>query len=360
MAEQKLTTPNAKLKDERTPITPPAGTPIATTDPVVTPPACTPSIVATEPVVTPPAGTSPVLTPPVVTPPVVTPPVASETPDEPIAGDSMDEMDTPDDPIAGDSLVASETPDEPIAGDSMDEMDTPDDPIAGDSLVASETPDEPIAGDSMDEMDTPDDPIAGDSLVASDSVVAPPIGQPTGAAKAITDKGASAIAIDNDLDGLGSIPVNDGPQFDIFNNGTPVKTGWISKDDSLLAIDNNGNGKIDNGSELFGGGVGQGFAKLGTFDSTGDGIIDAKDTDFGKLKAWNDANTNGVTDAGELLTFSDIGLQSLKLGFKNDFSITPDGNVFGETSSAPTKDGKAFELISVYFPTESSLSTTLG
>jgi hypothetical protein len=169
-------------------------------------------------------------------------------------------------------------------------------------------------------------------------------------AKAITDKGASAIHIDSDVDGLNTTSIKSGIKFDIFGNGIPINIGWGNSNDGLLAIDNNGNGKIDDGTELFGGGVGQGFAKLATFDTNKDGIVDAKDTDFNKLLIWTDRNQNGLNDLGELQALKDFGIVSLDLGYTNDFKTINHGNLYGETSTGGTVDGSKFSIVDVYYP----------
>ena len=60
------------------------------------------------------------------------------------------------------------------------------------------------------------------------------------------------IIIDLNKDGTTTSKLNGAVNFDMDNNGFKEATGWISKDDAFLAYDRNGNGKIDNGSELFG------------------------------------------------------------------------------------------------------------
>lgn len=171
-------------------------------------------------------------------------------------------------------------------------------------------------------------------------------------AKAITDKGASAIHIDTDVDGLNTTSIKDGIKFDIFGNGTPINTGWGNDNDGLLVLDRNGNGKIDDANELFGGGIGQGFAKLAALDANKDGIIDSKDTDFSKLQIWTDLNQDGKTDPGELKSLKDSGIASLNLTYTNDFKTINAGNLYGETSTAKTTDGKTLDLVEVYYPTK--------
>src|SRR5690606_149058 len=41
-------------------------------------------------------------------------------------------------------------------------------------------------------------------------------------------------------------------KFDLKADGKPVRTGWVAPGDGLLVLDRNGNGLIDDGSELFG------------------------------------------------------------------------------------------------------------
>jgi hypothetical protein len=67
--------------------------------------------------------------------------------------------------------------------------------------------------------------------------------------------------------------------------GISDKTAWVSGGDAVLALDRNGNGRIDDGRELFGeqNGAADGFAELGRFDQDGNGTIDANDAVFNSL-----------------------------------------------------------------------------
>jgi hypothetical protein len=98
--------------------------------------------------------------------------------------------------------------------------------------------------------------------------------------------------------------------FDINAIGQARTTGWTarSSDAAFLALDRNGNGRIDDSSELLGnatplvggGRAHNGFEALAQYDLNGDGVIDSSDAIWNNLLLWVDANHNGVTDAGEL------------------------------------------------------------
>ena len=129
---------------------------------------------------------------------------------------------------------------------------------------------------------------------------------------------ASPIVIDLGNDGINSHALNYTINFDLDNNGFKEATGWVSGDDALLAIDKNNNGKIDNGSELFGNksisdnafsytnsSLNNGFETLKSYDSNNDGIIDSQDAEFDKLLLWQDKNSNGISETDELIKLSD-------------------------------------------------------
>jgi hypothetical protein len=107
---------------------------------------------------------------------------------------------------------------------------------------------------------------------------------------------------------LGTIhPAISGVHFDMNGDHANERTGWITAAASFLAADLDGNGKIDNGTELFGaataavdGNAQNGFDALATLDSNHDGMIDRADPVWGKLTLWRDADLDGVTDANEL------------------------------------------------------------
>ncbi|MBI3230395.1 MAG: carboxypeptidase regulatory-like domain-containing protein, partial [Burkholderiales bacterium] len=105
------------------------------------------------------------------------------------------------------------------------------------------------------------------------------------------DATITPIVIDLGGDGIKTIARADfHGNFDLLGDGHGIQSGWISGTDGFLAIDSNHNGRIDNISELFGGAEkGAGFAKLASFDSNGDGVVDAHDDRFAELRIWRDA-----------------------------------------------------------------------
>ena len=143
-----------------------------------------------------------------------------------------------------------------------------------------------------------------------------------------------------DLDGDGSVITNassawSGSLFDSDADGIRTASGWVGSADGLLVRDLDGNGLIDSGRELFGdqtlladGSTAlNGFAALAALDINGDGQVDAADAGFTSLRVWRDANGNGVTDAGELLTLGELGITSLSTAAVNTDRVVVDGGV---------------------------------
>lgn len=132
----------------------------------------------------------------------------------------------------------------------------------------------------------------------------------------VFSNGADPIILD--LDGNG-YRFGAAAMFDINADGAADSVAWNSSNDGILAIDLNRNGIIDNGSEIFtpdfaGGTFASGVEALASLDDNGDGVIDAKDAAFADLLIWQDANADGVSDAGELSNLADLGIASISTG----------------------------------------------
>lgn len=74
--------------------------------------------------------------------------------------------------------------------------------------------------------------------------------------------------------------------FDLDNDGKEEEISFAGKGSGFLALDKNGDGRINDGSELFGTGSGDGFKDLAAYDEDGNGWIDENDSIFSKLKVW--------------------------------------------------------------------------
>ncbi|MEO1368116.1 MAG: hypothetical protein AAFX50_13160, partial [Acidobacteriota bacterium] len=147
------------------------------------------------------------------------------------------------------------------------------------------------------------------------------------------------IVIDFDLDGF---KMSGGPiPFDIDGDGNDDLLTWslAKESDGFLAMDRNGNGLIDDGSELFGSGTPlaagvrapHGYVALRDLDSVenggnADGWLSAQDQKFADLLVWTDRNQNGVSEHRELENASRAGLVAIDLQYWYDGSRDSYGN----------------------------------
>ncbi|MGY8870596.1 MAG: calcium-binding protein, partial [Pseudomonadales bacterium] len=127
------------------------------------------------------------------------------------------------------------------------------------------------------------------------------------------------LVLDLDGDGIETIAADGSILFDYDGDGVKNGTGWVSADDGMLVLDRNGNGSIDNGSELFGDNTLKadgtmaihGFDALAELDINDDGLVNANDTQFIDLRIWKDLNQDGISQANELFSLSDLNIESL-------------------------------------------------
>jgi hypothetical protein len=137
------------------------------------------------------------------------------------------------------------------------------------------------------------------------------------------------IGIDLNGDGLATIAESgSGVYFDIDGTadlGAKLQginaphylkhTAWLNNQDGLLILDKNINGTIDDGEEMFSNSAvneqSRGIASLAVIDADGNGSIDASDPVFGSLRVWQDKNSNGLLEAGEVKSLSALGISSL-------------------------------------------------
>ena len=120
--------------------------------------------------------------------------------------------------------------------------------------------------------------------------------------------------------------------------------------------DLNGDGVINDGTELFGTATrlasgeaaGQGFRALAELDGNGDGSVDGSDAGFSSLRLWVDADSDGQTDAGELRGLIDMGVASLDLGHVLS-GQTDNGNALALVGSYTTTEGASREMVDVWF-----------
>ncbi len=111
--------------------------------------------------------------------------------------------------------------------------------------------------------------------------------------------------------------------FDLDADGAEEEIASLKAGSAFLALDKNEDGKINDGSELFGAMTGDGFSELAQYDLDGNGWIDEADEIFDKLKVWSldkDGNPQMFS-----LKESDIGAICLASA-PTQFSVTDELN----------------------------------
>ena len=153
------------------------------------------------------------------------------------------------------------------------------------------------------------------------------------------------VLIDINGDGFEMTNARNGVVFSPDTSSRKIHTAWTKadSDDAWLVLDRNGNGTIDDGTELFGAATQQstpptgklknGFLALAEYDKAanggnGDGKISRQDSIFVSLRLWQDANHNGISEQNELHTLTALDVVSIELDYKESKREDAHGNRF--------------------------------
>lgn len=98
--------------------------------------------------------------------------------------------------------------------------------------------------------------------------------------------------------------------FDIDVDGTSDQIAFVGPGSGFLALDRNGDGEINDGSELFGPESGNGFADLAAYDSDGNNWIDENDSIYDRLRIWSKDESGN----DQLVALGQRGVGAIYLG----------------------------------------------
>ncbi len=126
---------------------------------------------------------------------------------------------------------------------------------------------------------------------------------------------------------------------------------WPMPATPWLALDRNGNGRIDDAGELFGAGAllqsggtaVNGFEALAALDANRDGRITPCDPAFGRLAAWRDVNRDGVSQPEEMAPLSQTGVVAIELGWRGAPRCDARGNCERERAAMRWRDMEGIE-----------------
>ena len=158
--------------------------------------------------------------------------------------------------------------------------------------------------------------------------------------------GTAPVVLDLDGNGVDLISVNKSSvKIDVDWDGVADRVGWAGPNDGILALDRNGDGSIQAFDEISFVQDKQGAVSdlegLAAFDTNLNGMFDAADADFSRFQVWQDRNSDGVSQAGELTTLAERNIAAIDLREKYT-GQTPLGakdNVLYGTSSYIRTDG---------------------
>jgi hypothetical protein len=139
-----------------------------------------------------------------------------------------------------------------------------------------------------------------------------------------------------------------------FHKQYEVSWTAAGSNDAWLVLDRDGDGRIDDFTEMFGnftpqpdpppGQMKNGFLALAVFDQpefggNNDGWITAEDQIFSKLRVWQDKNHDGISQPDELHTLESVGITGISLHYTLSQRRDRFGNSFRFHSVIRSADG---------------------
>jgi hypothetical protein len=176
----------------------------------------------------------------------------------------------------------------------------------------------------------------------------------------------SPILIDMERDNFRLGPPGVGVIFDITGTNDPKLVQWVKagEDDVFLARDLNGNGLVDDGSELFGMGTRliledhglapNGFVGLAQFDDLllggdEDGSITAADAIWPELLLWHDRDADGICRPEEMRTIEESDIERLDVVPRETRRRDQAGNWLRYWAWAHPGRGPKYKMVDVFF-----------
>ena len=159
-----------------------------------------------------------------------------------------------------------------------------------------------------------------------------------------------------DLAGTGFdfTPVSQSNAFFAYDPAaSAIRTGWVKPSEGILVIDRHPGSLQVTADELLGAQSGNGLADLAALDTNHDGKVDAQDTGAADLKMWIDANGDGITDPGELVSLNAAGIASIQLASQPGLSSDViNGTRIAARFSFTRLDGSSGNAAEVFLPVD--------
>ena len=133
-------------------------------------------------------------------------------------------------------------------------------------------------------------------------------------------------------------------RFDLDGSGLPRKWGWITPKAAWLVYDADGAGRITSALQMFGNVTfwifwRDGYAAMAALDDNGDGVLSGDE--LRALALWQDKNSNGISEPGEVRPVERFGITSIScqsLADSAGLKWHPSGATFSDGSTRPTYD----------------------
>lgn len=128
-----------------------------------------------------------------------------------------------------------------------------------------------------------------------------------------------AIPLADDLSISALLDDSKAVSFNLDGQGGEQYWSWISPQAAWLVYDGDNDGDIRSGRDLFGNSTfwlfwENGYEALQALDDDGDAMLRGKELEG--LALWQDANANGISDAGEVLPLKEWGIHALSCDYQ--------------------------------------------
>lgn len=156
---------------------------------------------------------------------------------------------------------------------------------------------------------------------------------------------ADPLVLDLDGQGISTTGIDQGFSFDLTGDGVREQVSFVAGDNGFLALDRNNNGTIDDGRELFGDqhGAANGFEELARFDDHQDGVINAEDSVFERLRLFR-MDANGQQ---QLNTLEQAGITAIHLDYINVEKALNNYDAIAQIGQFERNDGRVGQAADV-------------